>query len=192
MNNEKVIVSKNLIDEIAKLLMQAGSVTDNLSLADMATAAELLLPAQWELVTDTILQEDITDFRRRIENAEEVHIEVTKDTPIAPNATTNVLYAKLWGSDLIVQNALSPSVKCIVIHGQKLGDDVIMNYGLLSNFNAFNYSATRIGAYISEKAQNNNIGFYTSSANSTVKFTSGTRIRIWAKRRSTSNEQSIN
>ncbi len=188
MSDERVNVSKELLDNIAKLLMQATETTDNLSLEEMATAAQMMLPAKWELVVDTTLEQEVFQVSYAIKNAEEVHIEVTADTPIAPKASTNALYAKLWGADLIVQNALSNSIKTIVIHGQKIGDDVVMNYGPLSNFNAYNYQSTRIGAFISKPAINNTIGFYTSSVNNEVSFVAGTRVRIWAKRRMSANE----
>ena len=188
MSDEKVIVSKSLINDIAKPLMQASSATVNLSLAEMATAAQMMLPAKWELVVDTTLSQDVQSVSYAILNADEVHIEIMGDTPIAPKATTNSTYATLWGVNLIVQNALSNSIKTIVIHGQKIGDDVIMNYGVLSNFYAYNYQSTRIGAFISRKAINNTIGFYANSVNNEVKFVAGTRVRIWAKRRVSANE----
>lgn len=141
--------------------------------------------SDWKLIANTTLKEDVAEVSYSILDADEIHIEVMKGAPIAPNATTNALYARLWGVPLIVKNALSNTTKCIVIHGRKICNEVILDYGVLSNYTEYNYSNAREGAFISKTAVNNMCGFYTSSANNVAKFSTGTKVRIWAKQKET-------
>lgn len=95
--SDKVIVSKGLIDNIAKPLIQATESTDNLSLTEMATAAQMMLPEKWELTVDTTVQEEVNKIEYEIKNAVEVHIEITNDDFIQINhSTSGFLRSILW------------------------------------------------------------------------------------------------
>ncbi len=186
--------------DISKALVKFKSIDNNNLSMTMKEYAETLLTelgglytniltkqdrSDWKLIANTTLKEDVAEVSYSILNADEIHIEVMKGAPIAPDATTNVLYARLWGVPLIVKNALSNTTKCIVIHGRKICNEVILDYGVLSNYTEYNYSNAREGAFISKTAVNNMCGFYTSSANNVAKFSTGTKVRIWAKQKET-------
>lgn len=198
---ESMISSIDMTDiDISQALVKFKSIDNNNLSVTMKEYAEALLTeldslhtdistkqdrSGWKLIANTTLKEDVTEISYSILNADEIHIEVMKGAPIAPDATTNALYARLWGVPLIVKNALSNTTKCIVIHGRKICNEVILDYGVLSNYTEYNYSNAREGAFISKTAVNNMCGFYTSSVNNVVKFSTGTRVRIWAKQKET-------
>ena len=182
--SDKVIVSKGLIDNIAKPLIQATESTDNLSLTEMATAAQMMLPEKWELAVDTTVQEEVNKIEYEIKNAVEVHIEITNDDFIQINhSTSGSLRSILWGANNIYVDKLSSHVLA-VIHAQKMNEDVIVNYSYVGVKS--NQKVIRVGALQAFQAVDDTIGIYFDV--DTLAFNPGTRIRIWAKRRVAANE----
>lgn len=139
---------------------------------------------KWELAVDTTVQEEVNKIEYEIKNAVEVHIEITNDDLIQINhSTSGFLRSILWGANNIYVDKLSSHVLS-VIHAQKMNEDVIVNYsysGIKSNQKAIRY-----GAMQAFQAVDDTIGIYFDVDTSV--FNSGTRIRIWAKRRVAANE----
>lgn len=139
---------------------------------------------KWELAVDTTVQEEVNKIEYEIKNAVEVHIEITNDDLIQINhSTSGFLRSILWGANNIYVDKLSSHVLS-VIHAQKMNEDVIVNYsysGIKSTQKAIRY-----GAMQAFQAVDDTIGIYFDVDTSV--FNSGTRIRIWAKRRVAANE----
>lgn len=139
---------------------------------------------KWELAVDTTVQEEVNKIEYEIKNAVEVHIEITNDDLIQINhSTSGFLCSILWGANNIYVDKLSSHVLS-VIHAQKMNEDVIVNYsysGIKSSQKAIRY-----GAMQAFQAVDDTIGIYFDVDTSV--FNSGTRIRIWAKRRVAANE----
>lgn len=139
---------------------------------------------KWELAVDTTVQEEVNKIEYEIKNAVEVHIEITNDDLIQINhSTSGFLRSILWGANNIYVDKLSSHVLS-VIHAQKMNEDVIVNYsysGIKSSKKAIRY-----GAMQAFQAVDDTIGIYFDVDTSV--FNSGTRIRIWAKRRVAANE----
>nr|DAE70028.1 MAG TPA: Baseplate component [Caudoviricetes sp.] len=139
---------------------------------------------KWELAVDTTVQEEVNKIEYEIKNAVEVHIEITNDDLIQINhSTSGFLRSILWGANNIYVDKLSSHVLS-VIHAQKMNEDVIVNYsysGIKSSQKAIRY-----GAMQAFQAVDDTIGIYFDVDTSV--FNSGTRIRIWAKRRVAANE----
>lgn len=186
MSDEKVIVSKSLLDNVAEPLMQATETTDNLSLSEMATAAQMMLPSKWELAVDTTVQEEVNQIKYEIKNAVEVHIEIANDDFIQINHSKSggSLRSILWGANNIYVDKLGTSHVLVVIHAQKMNEDVIVNYSYVGAKNS--QKAIRSGALWAFQAVDDTIGIYFDADG--LMFNPGTRIRIWAKRRVVANE----
>lgn len=140
---------------------------------------------KWELAVDTTVQEEVNKIKYEIKNAVEVHIEIANDDFIQINHSTpsGVLRSILWGANNIYVEKLSSHV-LVVIHAQKMNEDVIVNYsyfGIKSSQKAIRY-----GAMQAFQAVDDTIGIYFDVDTSV--FNLGTRIRIWAKRRVAANE----
>ena len=143
------------------------------------------LSEKWELAVDTTVQEEVNKIKYEIKNAVEVHIEIANDDFIQINHSTpsGVLRSILWGANNIYVEKLSSHV-LVVIHAQKMNEDVIVNYsyfGIKSSQKAIRY-----GAMQAFQAVDDTIGIYFDVDTSV--FNLGTRIRIWAKRRVAANE----
>lgn len=139
---------------------------------------------KWELAVDTTVQEEVNKIEYEIKNAVEVHIEITNDDLIQINhSTSGFLRSILWGANNIYVDKLSSHVLS-VIHAQKMNEDVIVNYSY-SGIKSSN-KAIRYGAMQAFQAVDDTIGIYFDVDTSV--FNSGTRIRIWAKRRVAANE----
>lgn len=139
---------------------------------------------KWELAVDTTVQEEVNKIEYEIKNAVEVHIEITNDDLIQINhSTSGFLRSILWGANNIYVDKLSSHVLS-VIHAQKMNEDVIVNYSYLGIKNS--QKAIRYGAMQAFQAVDDTIGIYFDVDTSV--FNSGTRIRIWAKRRVAANE----
>lgn len=139
---------------------------------------------KWELAVDTTVQEEVNKIEYEIKNAVEVHIEITNDDLIQINhSTSGFLRSILWGANNIYVDKLSSHVLS-VIHAQKMNEYVIVNYSYLGIKNS--QKAIRYGAMQAFQAVDDTIGIYFDVDTSV--FNSGTRIRIWAKRRVAANE----
>ncbi len=139
---------------------------------------------KWELAVDTTVQEEVNKIEYEIKNAVEVHIEITNDDLIQINhSTSGFLRSILWGANNIYVDKLSSHVLS-VIHAQKMNEDVIVNYSYSGIKNS--QKAIRYGAMQAFQAVDDTIGIYFDVDTSV--FNSGTRIRIWAKRRVAANE----
>lgn len=139
---------------------------------------------KWELAVDTTVQEEVNKIEYEIKNAVEVHIEITNDDLIQINhSTSGFLRSILWGANNIYVDKLSSHVLS-VIHAQKMNEDVIVNYSYLGIKSS--QKAIRYGAMQAFQAVDDTIGIYFDVDTSV--FNSGTRIRIWAKRRVAANE----
>lgn len=139
---------------------------------------------KWELAVDTTVQEEVNKIEYEIKNAVEVHIEITNDDLIQINhSTSGFLRSILWGANNIYVDKLSSHVLS-VIHAQKMNEDVIVNYSYSGIKGS--QKAIRYGAMQAFQAVDDTIGIYFDVDTSV--FNSGTRIRIWAKRRVAANE----
>lgn len=186
MSDEKVIVSKGLLDNVAKLLMQATETTDNLSLPEMATAAQMMLPSKWELVVDTTIEQEVSDTRHTIPNADEIIIFAqNKDGLRAKSVTSNYShYMMMWGVGFIV-GGLTATSKTTIIHGSKIGEYVINDGGVISaGCNTYDFSP-KTGGFLPIKAKNDTFGLNVQGKGL---WAVGTELKIWAKRRVTANE----
>lgn len=139
---------------------------------------------KWELAVDTTLQEEVNKIEYEIKNAVEVHIEITNDDFIQINhSTSGFLRSILWGANNIYVDKLSSQV-LVVIHAQKMNEDVIVNYSYVGAKSS--QKVIRGGALQTFQAVDDTIGIYFDVDTSV--FNPGTRIRIWAKRRVAANE----
>lgn len=139
---------------------------------------------KWELAVDTTVQEEVNKIEYEIKNAVEVHIEITNDDFIQINhSTSGFLRSILWGANNIYVDKLSSQV-LVVIHAQKMNEDVIVNYSYAGAKSS--QKVIRGGALQAFQAVDDTIGIYFDV--DTSAFNPGTRIRIWAKRRVAANE----
>lgn len=139
---------------------------------------------KWELAVDTTVQEEVNKIEYEIKNAVEVHIEITNDDFIQINhSTSGFLRSILWGANNIYVDKLSSQV-LVVIHAQKMNEDVIVNYSYAGTKSS--QKVIRGGALQAFQAVDDTIGIYFDV--DTSAFNPGTRIRIWAKRRVAANE----
>lgn len=139
---------------------------------------------KWELAVDTTVQEEVNKIKYEIKNAVEVHIEITNDDFIQINhSTSGFLRSILWGANNIYVDKLSSQV-LVVIHAQKMNEDVIVNYSYAGAKSS--QKVIRGGALQAFQAVDDTIGIYFDVDTSV--FNPGTRIRIWAKRRVAANE----
>ena len=139
---------------------------------------------KWELAVDTTVQEEVNKIEYEIKNAVEVHIEITNDDFIQINhSTSGFLRSILWGANNIYVDKLSSQV-LVVIHAQKMNEDVIVNYSYAGAKSS--QKVIRGGALQAFQAVDDTIGIYFDVDTSV--FNPGTRIRIWAKRRVAANE----
>lgn len=139
---------------------------------------------KWELAVDTTVQEAVNKIEYEIKNAVEVHIEITNDDFIQINhSTSGFLRSILWGANNIYVDKLSSQV-LVVIHAQKMNEDVIVNYSYAGTKSS--QKVIRGGALQAFQAVDDTIGIYFDV--DTSAFNPGTRIRIWAKRRVAANE----
>ena len=130
------------------------------------------------------MQEEVNKIEYEIKNAVEVHIEITNDDFIQINhSTSGFLRSILWGANNIYVDKLSSQV-LVVIHAQKMNEDVIVNYSYAGAKSS--QKVIRGGALQAFQAVDDTIGIYFDV--DTSAFNPGTRIRIWAKRRVAANE----
>ena len=141
---------------------------------------------KWELAVDTTVQEEVNKIEYEIKNAVEVHIEIANDNfiQISHSASSGVLRSILWGANNIYVDKLTSAHVLVVIHAQKMNEDVIVNYSYAGT--ASSKKAMRYGALQAYQAVDDTIGIYFDA--DVLVFNPGTRIRIWAKRRVASNE----
>lgn len=190
MNDEKVIVSKGLLDNIANPLMQATETAENLSLPEMATAAQMMLPSKWELVVDTILEGNISMFMQEIPNADEVAIEISNANGIF-NKNDNI-YLLPWSNEKFktqhyLMSSINKTEKYMFARCELISDYVFTNFTVITN-NPITSNITlagRNGFAFPRKKTGEYIGFLGTVTNS---FNEGTQVRIWAKRRVSANE----
>ena len=139
---------------------------------------------KWELAVDTTVQEEVNKIKYEIKNAVEVHIEIANDNFIQINhSTSGFLRSILWGANNIYVEKLTSHV-LVVIHAQKMNEDVIVNYSYAGTKSS--QKVVRSGALQAFQAVDDTIGIYFDVETSA--FNPGTRIRIWAKRRVAANE----
>lgn len=139
---------------------------------------------KWELAVDTTVQEEVNKIKYEIKNAVEVHIEIANDNFIQINhSTSGFLRSILWGANNIYVEKLTSHV-LVVIHAQKMNEDVIVNYSYVGTKSS--QKGVRSGALQAFQAVDDTIGIYFDV--DTSAFNPGTRIRIWAKRRVAANE----
>ena len=139
---------------------------------------------KWELAVDTTVQEEVNKIKYEIKNAVEVHIEIANDNFIQINhSTSGFLRSILWGANNIYVEKLTSHV-LVVIHAQKMNEDVIVNYSYAGTKSS--QKVVRSGALQAFQAVDDTIGIYFDV--DTSAFNPGTRIRIWAKRRVAANE----
>lgn len=139
---------------------------------------------KWELAVDTTVQEEVNKIKYEIKNAVEVHIEIANDNFIQINhSTSGFLRSILWGANNIYVEKLTSHV-LVVIHAQKMNEDVIVNYSYVGTKSS--QKVVRSGALQAFQAVDDTIGIYFDV--DTSAFNPGTRIRIWAKRRVAANE----
>ena len=141
---------------------------------------------KWELAVDTTVQEEVNKIEYEIKNAVEVHIEITNDKSIqvSHSAPSGSLCSILWGVNNIYVEKLATAHILVVIHAQKMNEDVIVNYSYAGT--ASTKKVVRSGAIQAYQAVDDTIGIYFDADGSM--FIPGTRIRIWAKRRVVANE----
>lgn len=141
---------------------------------------------KWELAVDTTVQEEVNKIEYEIKNAVEVHVEIANDNfiQISHSASGGFLRSILWGVNNIYVEKLTSAHVLVVIHAQKMNEDVIVNYSYVGVKNS--QKAIRYGALQAFQAIDDTIGIYFDV--DTLTFNPGTRIRIWAKRRVAANE----
>lgn len=188
MSEERVIVNKGLLDNVAKLLMQATETTDNLSLPEMATAAQMMLPSKWELVVDTTIEQEVSEVYFTIPNVDEVVIFAQNANGL--NATTNKTshYMMMWGQIFINGSLLTGQnapQKTTIIHGIKLDEYAIADWSSIMDAISIYNSTQRNGCPIPQIIKNNNFGL---NVQGNSRFAIGTKLKIWAKRRVSANE----
>lgn len=141
---------------------------------------------KWELAVDTTVQEEVNKIEYEIKNAVEVHVEIANDNfiQISHSASGGSLRSILWGANNIYVDKLGSSHVLVVIHAQKMNEDVIVNYSYVGVKSSS--KVIRVGALQAFQAVDDTIGIYFDV--DTLAFNPGTRIRIWAKRRVAANE----
>lgn len=141
---------------------------------------------KWELAVDTTVQEEVNKIEYEIKNAVEVHIEIANDNfiQISHSASVGFLRSILWGVNNIYVEKLTSAHVLVVIHAQKMNEDIIVNYSYVGVKSS--QKAIRYGAMQAFQAVDDTIGIYFDVDTSV--FNPGTRIRIWAKRRVAANE----
>lgn len=141
---------------------------------------------KWELAVDTTVQEEVNKIEYEIKNAVEVHVEIANDNfiQISHSAPGGFLRSILWGANNIYVDKLGSSHVLVVIHAQKMNEDVIVNYSYVGAKSS--QKVIRGGALQVFQAVDDTIGIYFDV--DTSAFNPGTRVRIWAKRRVAANE----
>jgi len=141
---------------------------------------------KWELTVDTTVQEEVNKIEYEIKNAVEVHVEIANDNfiQISHSASGGFLRSILWGVNNIYVEKLTSAHVLVVIHAQKVNEDVIVNCSYVGTEKS--QKAIRYGALQAYQAVDDTIGIYFDV--DTLTFNPGTRIRIWAKRRVAANE----
>lgn len=141
---------------------------------------------KWELAVDTTVQEEVNKIEYEIKNAVEVHVEIANDNfiQISHSASGGFLRSILWGVNNIYVEKLTSAHVLVVIHAQKMNEDVIVNCSYVGTEKT--QKAIRYGALQAYQAVDDTIGIYFDA--DTLMFNPGTRIRIWAKRRVVANE----
>mgnify|MGYP001019300553 FL=1 len=141
---------------------------------------------KWELTVDTTVQEEVNKIEYEIKNAVEVHVEIANDNfiQISHSASGGFLRSILWGVNNIYVEKLTSAHVLVVIHAQKVNEDVIVNCSYVGTEKT--QKAIRYGALQAYQAVDDTIGIYFDV--DTLTFNPGTRIRIWAKRRVAANE----
>ena len=141
---------------------------------------------KWELAVDTTVQEEVNKIKYEIKNAVEVHVEIANDNfiQISHSASGGFLRSILWGVNNIYVEKLTSAHVLVVIHAQKVNEDVIVNCSYVGTEKT--QKALRYGALQAYQAVDDTIGIYFDA--DTLMFNPGTRIRIWAKRRVAANE----
>lgn len=186
MSDERVNVSKGLLDNVAKLLMQATETTDNLSLSEMATAAQMMLPSKWELVVDTTIEQEVSDAYFHIPNAEEVVIFAQNENGLGSQSVTTSYphYMYLWGQIFLV-GALTNAQKTTIIHGIRIADYALAEWSLMNTAMSIYNTTARSGCFIPQKIKNDAFGLNVQGGGL---WAIGTKLKIWAKRRVSANE----
>lgn len=186
MSDEKVIVSKGLLDNIANPLMQATETTDNLSLPEMATAAQMMLPSKWELVVDTTIEQEVSNADFHIPNVEEIVIFAQNENGLgSKNVTTPYShYMFLWGQIFLV-GRLDNTVKTTISHGIKIDEYAMADWALISSEISIYTFANRAGCFIPQKIKSDRFGLNVQGDG---RWAIGTKLKIWVKRRVSANE----
>lgn len=191
MSDERVIVSKGLLDNIANPLMQATETAENLSLPEMATAARMMLPAKWELVIDTTIEQEVSDAYFIIPNAEEVVIFAQNENGLNANMNGNPHYMMMWGQMFLVASlvtAQNMKQKATITHGIKLDEYAIADWSSIMGTISIYSSAPRNGCPIPQIIKNDKFGLNVQGDS---RWAIGTKLKIWVKRRVNANEQGI-
>lgn len=185
MSDERVNVSKEPLDNIAKQLMQATETTDNLSLSEMATAAQMMLPAKWELVVDTTLEQEVSYVTFTIPNAEEVVIFAQNANGLGSQSVTTSYphYMCLWGQIFLV-GTLTNAQKTTIIHGIRIADYALAEWSLMNTAMSIYNTTARSGCFIPQKVKNNSFGINVQGKGL---WAIGTELKIWVKRRVNAN-----
>ena len=141
---------------------------------------------KWELAVDTTVQEEVNKIEYEIKNAVEVHIEIANDNfiQVSHSSSGGFLRSILWGVNNIYVEKLTSAHVLVVIHAQKVNEDVIVNCSYVGTEKS--QKALRYGALRAYQAVDDTIGIYFDD--DILMFNPGTRIRIWAKRRVAANE----
>ena len=187
MSDERVNVSKGLLDNIANPLMQATETAENLSLPEMATAARMMLPAKWELVVDTTIEQEVSEAYFTIPNAEEVVIFATNENGLNANMNRNSHYMIMWGQVFLVAPLITPQnmkQKATITHGIKLDEYAIADWSSITDNISIYNSPQRIGCSKPQIIKNDNFGL---NVQGDCRWAIGTKLKIWAKRRVTAN-----
>lgn len=186
MSDEKVIVSKGLLDNIANPLMQATETTDNLSLPEIATAARMMLPAKWELVIDTTIEQEVSDVYFTIPNVEEVVIFAQNEDGLSSKNVTGTYphYMYLWG-EIFMVGVLKTNFRTTIAHGIKIDEYAMADWALTSPDSYIHRVATRSGCFIPQKIKDDTFGIHVKVGGLLA---IGTKLKIWAKRRVSANE----
>lgn len=188
MSDERVNVSKGLLDNIAKPLMQATEITDNLTLSEMATAAQMMLPAKWELVVDTTIEQEVSEAYFTIPNVDEVVIFAQNANGLNATTNKNSHYMMMWGQMFLVGSLLTSKntlQKTTITHGIKLDEYAMADWSSIIDAISIYNGISRNGCPMPQIIKNDNFGLYVESGS---RWAIGTKLKIWAKRRVSANE----
>lgn len=191
MSDERVNVSKGLLDNVAKLLMQATETTDNLSLPEMATAAQMMLPAKWELVVDTTIEQEVSEVYFTIPNVDEVVIFAQNANGLNANTDRGAHYVMMWGQIFLVDSlvtAQNKKQKTTITHGIKLDEYAMADWSSIMDAISIYNGRSRSGCPIPQIIKNDKFGLNVEGDS---RWAIGTKLKIWAKRRVNANEQGI-